>query len=190
MMSRAYRIKVRESLNRTLRAQDSVSTQLEILEILPREQMAGLLAAELEAAGYRRDGKQLVRNHDGIVITVDSNSGEVVVRAEACSEVRLEKEKEERAFDDVGPNARAVRERVRRDVQGALEKSANDKQAELQSKVTDQLEGQLIDLSRELDGAVNRATAAALKIKAAQLGQIKEILEDNEAGSLTIVLEV
>ena len=37
---------------------------------------------------------------------------------------------------------------------------------------------------------MNRVTAEALKIKAAPMGQIKEITEDEEAGSLTIVVEV
>ena len=47
-MSRAYRIKVSESLNRVIRASDHVSTQLELLEILPQETMAALLEKELE----------------------------------------------------------------------------------------------------------------------------------------------
>ena len=34
-MSRAYRIKVQESLRRVLRASDHVRTELEMLEILP-----------------------------------------------------------------------------------------------------------------------------------------------------------
>ncbi len=38
--------------------------------------------------------------------------------------------------------------------------------------------------------AVNRVTAEALKEKAAKLGQIKQISEDAQTGSLTIVLEV
>jgi hypothetical protein len=189
-MSRSYRIKVRESLDRTLKAEDSVTTHLEILEVLPGDQMAGLLAAELEATGYHREGGVLVRKHDGVVITVDPASGEVTVRAEACEDIRVEAEKEGRAFDDVGPSGKAVREQLQRELQSDLDKKARESADSLQAGVTDRLEGQLIDLSRELDGAVNRATAEALKIKAAQLGRIKEISEDKEAGSLTIVVEV
>ncbi len=189
-MSRAYRIKVRESLDRTLRAEDSVSTRLEILEVLPPEQMADLLAAELEATGYRREGNVLTRKQDGVVIAVDPSTGEVTVRAEACEEIHVEGDKEGRAYDDAGPGAKALREKLRQDLQGDLARQANARETALQGEVTDHLEGQLIDLSRELDGAVNRATAEALKIKAAQLGQIKEISEDKEAGSLTIVVEV
>ena len=36
-MSRAYRVRVRESVRHTVRAEDHVSTSLELLEILPRE---------------------------------------------------------------------------------------------------------------------------------------------------------
>ena len=53
-MSRAYRIRVSETVRRVLRATDHVSTQLELLEILPREQMADLLADELERHGFQR----------------------------------------------------------------------------------------------------------------------------------------
>ena len=60
----------------------------------------------------------------------------------------------------------------------------------VQKKATDILEGALVDLRGELDRVVNRVTAEALKRKASRLGQIKEMTEDPEAGSLTIVLEV
>ena len=51
-MSRAYRIKVSESLHKIIRAEDRVSTCLEILNVLPQEEMAELLAQELQRRGY------------------------------------------------------------------------------------------------------------------------------------------
>ena len=42
-MSRSYRIKVRESLSKTLKASDHVGTRLELLGLLPPEEMADLL---------------------------------------------------------------------------------------------------------------------------------------------------
>jgi hypothetical protein len=189
-MSRAYRIKVSQSLDRTLRAEDSVSTRLEILEVLPADQMADLLATELQAEGFRRKDGRLVREQDGVVISVDPKTGEVTVRAEACEDVHLKENKEGPSYDQNGPGAKATREQLHKDLQSKLEKQAKEKESTLQGRVTDQLEGKLIDLSRELNGAVNRATAEALKVKAAQIGQIKEISEDKEAGSLTIVVEV
>jgi hypothetical protein len=189
-MSRSYRIAVKESINRVIRAEDRVSTQLEILEILPPEQMATLLGAELEKQGFERQGDVLVRKENGVTITVDPAKGLVTVSAEVAEKVALETEREGRAYDDAGPNAKAVREQLRKEAQDSLEKQAKEKTAGLQSKVTDRLEGQLGELRRELDQVVNRVTAEALKQKAAQMGQIKEMTEDPDTGNLTIVVEV
>jgi hypothetical protein len=189
-MSRSYRISVRECVNRTIKAEDRVSTQLEILEILPPEQMAGLLADELEKGGYRREGNLLVKEVNGVVVTIDAEKGEVTVSAEASESTKVEGEMHGRAYDDVGPHASQVRENLREELKRKLEKNVEDKKGALQSRVTDQLEGQLSDLRQELDQVVNRVTAEALKRKAASLGQIKEMTEDPESGSLTIVVEV
>lgn len=189
-MSRAYRIRVRESLSRVVRAHDQVSTQLELLEILPREQMAEMLAGELEARGFRRQGRSAVRSGNGVSIEVDLDTGAVHVRAESAREVQLEGEKEGRAFDDMGPHAGKVAKSLREQLRKELEKKAGDQSQRLQAEVTDRLEGELADLRGELNQAVNRVTAEALKQKAAQIGQIRQISEDPQAGSLTIVLEV
>jgi hypothetical protein len=189
-MSRAYRIKVRESLRRTIRAHDRVSTQLEVLEILPAEQMAQLLKQELEGRGFEEKDGALVRRQNGVTVTVDPKTGTVTVAAEAAREASLEGEKEGRAYDDMGPNSRTVEKQLREQLRQSLEKQAEQKAAELQSQVTDRLEREIGDLRRELDQAVNRVTGEALKQKAAQLGQIKEMTEDPQTGSLTIVVEV
>jgi hypothetical protein len=190
-MSRSYRVSVKESVNRTVRAEDRVSTCLEMLEVLPSEQMAGLLSDELERRGFEKKGKVLVRREeDGITITVDPASGTVTVTAAEAEKVSLEGEKHGRAFDDAGPNASNVKQQLRGELKQELEKKVDKKKEALQSKVTDKLEGRLSDLRQELDQVVNRVTAEALKRKAAQLGQIKEMTEDPQAGSLTIVVEV
>ena len=50
-MSRAYRITVKESLKKDLSASDEVCSDLEILEILPSDQMAELMRGELKDFG-------------------------------------------------------------------------------------------------------------------------------------------
>src|SRR6516162_2316251 len=70
-MSRAYRIRVRESLTRVVRAHDQVSTQLELLEVLPREELADMLARELESRGVRREGRTVVRAGRGVTVEVE-----------------------------------------------------------------------------------------------------------------------
>jgi hypothetical protein len=189
-MSRSYRVSVRECVNKVIKAEDRISTELEILEILPPEQMAGLLADELEKGGYRREGNLLVKEEDGVVVSVDTEKGTVTVSAEASESTKVEGERHGRAYDDVGPHASQVRENLRQEVQRDLEKKVEEKTGALQSKVTDRLEAQLGDLRQELDKVVNKVTAEALKRKAASLGQIKEMTEDPQSGSLTIVVEV
>jgi hypothetical protein len=189
-MSRAYRIRVRESLKRVLRAHDRVCDQLEILEILPRQQMGALLEQELLGRGFQRRGEVLVRQQNGVTVTVDPAAGTVTLEAEAARKIELEAEKEGRAFDDVGPTSREVRKSLREEARRSLAGQAEQQQTELETGVADELQDVLGAVRGELDQVVNRVTAQALKQKAAQLGEIKQITEDPETGSLTIVLEV
>jgi len=189
-MSRAYRIQVAESISRVLKAEDKVTTKLELLEVQPPEQMAGLLSDELERRGFEKQGDKLVRNQNGVTVTVDPAKAEVSVTAQASESFEQEGKKEGRAYDDVGPNAKAVRDQLKEDLRKDLERKAEERTGHLQTQVTDRLEAELSGIRQELDQAVNRVTAEALKRKAAQMGQIKEMTEDPQTGSLTIVVEV
>jgi F0F1-type ATP synthase membrane subunit b/b' len=190
-MSRAYRIQLSEKLQRVLRAKDHVSSQIELLEILPQEQMAQLLEQELERRGFVRGEEGLVREQNGVKVTVDPATGTITVHSELCEEASLQIDREARVFDDWQRESRekmaeAAREELRRE----LEAKAQEKTEKLQKEATDRLEGELADIQKEIGQAVNRVTGEALKRKAAQLGQIKEMTEDPQSGSLTIVLEV
>jgi hypothetical protein len=189
-MSRAYRISVKESVNRVIRAEDQVSTELEIIEVLPCEDMARLLADELEKRGFKREGEVMVRTEEGVTVSVDPKTGTVTVRAEMQESVTEETEKTGHGYDDVGPSQDKIRENLKSEAQKDLERKVQERNASLQNKVTDQLEQQLGDIRAELDQAVNRVTAEALKQKARSMGQIKEMTEDPQTGNLTIVVEV
>jgi hypothetical protein len=192
-MSRAYRVRVRESVRHTVRAEDHVSTTLELLEILPREEMADLLRQELTGRGFREGGKgkALVRRGDGLTIEVDPATGSVTARAEVAEEVEHHAEREGFADTDWGTAGREKAEAALREgLRAELKARAGGGAERVQRKATELLEAALVDLRGELDQVVNRVTAEALKRKAARLGQIKEMTEDPEAGSLTIVLEV
>src|SRR5438874_13251058 len=99
-MSRSYRVSVKESENRVLRAEDQVSTCLEIIEVLPPEQMAGLLRDELKKRGFVEEDGQLVRREKGVTVTVDPATATVTVSAEAARNVALEAERSGSAWDD------------------------------------------------------------------------------------------
>lgn len=189
-MSRSYRIAIKESENRVIRAEDRISTDLELLEVLPADQMAAMLEAELERRGFKKEGDILVRRDNGVMVSVDPQTGTVTVSAEASEKVDIEVQKEGHAWDDVGPNSKQVKENLKKEARKDIDRKAQEKTASLQTQVTDRLEGQLNDIRDELDKVVNRVTAEALKQKAAQMGQIKEMTEDADTGNLTIVVEV
>src|SRR5437764_1252285 len=99
-MSRAYRITVKESESRHLKAGDEICTDLEILEILPPEDMATLLREELKKRGFeeQEDGT-LVRKDGDITVKVDPCSGEVSVKAETEATVNQEVKREASGFN-------------------------------------------------------------------------------------------
>ncbi|MBW2531123.1 MAG: hypothetical protein JRI55_06555 [Deltaproteobacteria bacterium] len=188
-MSRAYRIAAAETLRRHVKVEDGVQTGVELLPILPAERMADLLAAELAGLGFERDGGVARRvDEDGTEVTVDLEQGTVTARLVTEADLEL-KRKGAGAVYDRAQAAKAERE-LRERLRDELERQADAQQEELRQEVTDRLERKLRDLQREIDGAVNRASAAALKEKAAQLGEIEEISEDVETGSLTIKVRV
>ena len=189
-MSRAYRIQVRDSVRRTIRGEDSVGTCLELLEILPREAMLGLLRDELVGRGFAEEGGRLVRRDAGLAVSVDPASGEVEARSEECEEVELAGERRGWADEDVDGAREEAEAAVRAGLLQELEAQADDRAGAARRRATERLEAAIGDVRAELDAVVNRVTAEALKRKAAQLGRIKEVTEDVQAGSLTIVVEV
>lgn len=189
-MSRAYRIRVSESLTRTVRAEDSVQTQLEMLEVLPCDEMAELLREELKSRGFAEGGEILSRRDGDVTTEIDPADGTVTVRAATEKRETVTADQEGYAYDDIGPSEKTVKEGLRRQLQASLQKAADHAEGKLQKETTAKLEGKLADLQSELNQVVNRVTAEALKRKAAQIGQIKNISEDQQSGSLTITVEV
>ena len=190
-MSRAYRISMKESDTRCLKAGDEIGTQLEILDILPPEDMATLLREELKKRGFaEQDDGTMARSDGAVTVTVDPCSGEVTVKAQAEETVSQEAHREASGFNDVGPNEGSLRERVKEQLKQDLNKKFEQEQSRLQNEATEKLEKHLQRIQPEISEIVNKVTRDALKEKAQQLGTVKEIAEDPETGSLTIKLEV
>jgi hypothetical protein len=139
---RAYRIRVRESLRRVLHARDHVSTQLELLEILPADQMAEILVEQLERRGFERRGQKLVRRDKGVTVAIDPETADVTVQAEAENKVELEGEKHAVLDRQWGRSDTAkVKEAAREELRRQMEGKAAAQEAELQQQVTEKLEG-------------------------------------------------
>jgi FtsH ternary system domain X5 len=190
-MSRAYRISVRESVTRDIKASDEIGTKLELLEILSPEAMGDLLRRELVARGFHEtDDGSLTRTDRNATVTVDPCNGEVTVKSEIDRTVTEKGTREASAWDDVGPAAQTVENRTREQLKTELGQKLDREQERLQKQASEKLERELDDLKPELGEIVNRVTREALKRKAAQMGTIQEISEDDRTGSMTIKVEV
>jgi hypothetical protein len=168
---------------RTVHVEDGVASPLEMLPILAPERMADLLAAELAALGFERDGQACERTDpDGIEVTVDLAAGTIAVKLGEGA--RIAETVELAAHGD--SDHQILAEVMLRDkAQSELEARIAERTEALRREVTERLEAKLGDLKRELDGAIGRATIAALTEKAAQLGRIEETQQD-DAGNVTI----
>lgn len=190
-MSRAYRITVKESETRHLKAGDEICTELEILEILPPEDMATLLREELKKRGFKeQEDGTLARKDGNVTVRIDPCNGEVTVKADTAEQVDLEAKRDATGFNDVGPNENSLRDRIKEQLKQDLDKKFEQEQGRLQTRATEELEKHLQDIQPEISQVVNQVTRDALKQKAQQLGTVKEVAEDAESGSLTIKLEV
>ena len=190
-MSRAYRITVKESETRDLRGSDEICTKLELLEILPPEAMAQLLADELKRGGFTEgdDGK-LIRTDGKLTVTVDPCNGEVSVKSETTETVTIDAKKEATGWDDAGPGRDDARAIAQEQLKADIAKRAERESTRLQAEASKALEAHLDDLQPELGKIVNKVTREALKEKAKQLGAVREISEDAETGNMTIRIEV
>jgi hypothetical protein len=182
-VSRAIQVRVSESVVRTIHVEDGVASPIEMLPILPPERMADLLARELEALGFLREGDTCKRTEpDGIEVTVDLAAATVAVKLGAGTQVT---ESIERATQVVIERRETAEASMRTEARRELDDRIAARTEELRRAVTTQLETKIADLKKELDGAIGRATVGALTEKAAQLGRIEETHED-EAGNVTI----
>ncbi len=187
LMSRAYRMSVKESLSRHVQVEDGVRSTLELLPILGADRMRELLAESLVAKGFRRDDNKARRDEKpGIVTEIDLTTGEVNVIAEGHLELDLVAERH--AVGDLDRKEEGET-RLKAAAREQLEKQAEREEEELRKSVTQTLEATLRSLKEELDDVVTQTTAAALKQRAAELGTIEEVHEE-ENGSLTIRVRV
>lgn len=186
-MSRSIQIRVSESVVRTVHVEDGVQTPLEVLPILAAERMAELLAVELAALGFARDGDVASRTDpDGVEIRIDLRAATVTVKLAADKKLAEEVELSARAY---AGREGEERERLRDEAIGELDDRLARETEALRKNITRTLEAKLGDLKRELDGAIGRATVAALTERAGQLGRIEDVVAD-QAGNVTIRVKV
>jgi len=182
-MSRAYRIRVAESLTRHIEVSDGIVAGVHLLDLLPRERMVALLAEELVRAGFVLDGDHATRTTDGIEVSVDLKAGQLSVRAVETDTIEVEGELEARVEEEVLEGAE---DRIRAELRASLDQQIDAERTRRRQALTRRLEQALVELKPELDRITNRAHVRALHEKAAQMGQVVESTEDPETGAVTV----
>lgn len=181
-MSRAYRIRVSESLDRVDRVEDGLDARLEILDVLPRDAMVDHLRAALERRGFVPvEGEPDVLEapadgDDGLSIRVDVRQG--VLQARASAEVRV---RASRTLDRAVENEERGLASARAEVADRLEADAAAQADTARQALTQRLEERLQEVRPTVDQAVNEATAEALKVRAGQLGEVQSVEEDGQS---------
>lgn len=186
-MSRAIQIRVSESVVRTVHVEDGVQTPLEVLPILAPARMGELLADQLRDLGFVREADTMTRTDaDGIEISIDLATATVTARVASTAEVAAQVA---RAAASGEANRERTEQALRASVHRELDRRIEARTEALRREATRVLEDKLGDLHAELDGAVGRATIAALTEKAASLGHIESVVTD-EAGNVAIKVKL
>jgi hypothetical protein len=182
-MSRAYQIRVSESLTHHVHVDDGIQANLGLLGILGQERSAALLASELTERGWTvTEGKGVKQLDNGVEIEIDTATGTVNVRAHHEEEVKISAEREGRSYDERGGADRA---RLETAVRADLTAKAKSADAAAQEQLSERLDQALAGVRTELDEITGAVTRRALIERAGQMGQIMEVAE-NAAGEMTI----
>jgi hypothetical protein len=186
-MSRAYQIRVSETLTHHVHVEDGIQTRLELIGILSPDRTSGLLADELTSRGFTvEDGVARREVEPGIVLQVDTRDGTVSVLARAEDEVELSAEQSTRSYQ---PEGGAVEADLRQRVRSELQREARARDEEARKALSDRLDRVLAGVKPELDAVADAVTRSALKERAGQLGEVLEVSE-NAAGEMTIRVRV
>lgn len=198
--SRPYKVKIRESIRETTVKDDSVTSKLDIVPILPNEQQEQVTRNILREHGFQDDdtdssssgSSSMSRERNGVTVSINPRTGEIEAKAqeECVVNVSEEDENEEGTGSGGCPcrvrNKEAIVEAMRR----RLTKKSSDIQRSVQDLVTGRLQGELADLGCEMEQVANQVTKKSLVQKAREIGNIKSIKHNDSTGEVTIVVEV
>lgn len=182
-MSRAYQIRISESVTHHIHVDDGIQANLGLLGILGRERSASLLADALADRGWTiKDGVGTKSLTDEIEVEVDLASGTITVRAHHEDKVDLSAERQGTSYT---PEGGADKERLQAAAKAELDAKARNLDEAAKAKLTEALDQALAGLRPELDEVTSAVTRAALIERAGQMGQIMEVAE-NAAGEMSI----
>lgn len=183
-MSKPYRIAIAETVRRHIVVEDGVETRLDLLGILPHDDMSALLEAELAKIGFEvANGLATRTDADGVTIRVETKTRKITIS------MREESEVEQTTNRVFASDHQAPTEGMRKAVKAEAEAELDAVQERQRRVITEALEKKLGDVREELDRVAVVVTQEALRRRASQIGQIESI-EQDASGSMTIRVRV
>jgi len=168
-MSRGYRIEWKQA-ERTVRASDELNIDVDLLDILPADEMHQLLQEELVQDGWRREDDALVCDLKGA--RVELREGRIDVHVD----------------DDVVVTATRASQAEAED---AARSAATHAERALQQKVVKQLTQLDKDIRGVMQDALKRTYRRALEQRARALGDVESIEERvGEDGEVEVTIKV
>jgi hypothetical protein len=170
-MSRGYRIEWKVA-SRRVTAQDEMSIDVALLEILSEAEMKALLEGELEAAGWRNEKGKLLKDFGGARAEIDSDRKTVTIH--------LERER------DVSARGQTTDEANKR-----AEADAARTKHQLERELTAEIVEAEASVRESLQGALQKVYVTALEAKARRMGDVESIdRRENEDGDLELIIKV
>lgn len=183
-MSRAYQIRVSETLTHHVHVDDGIQANLGLLGILGRERQASLLATELEAHGWTvTDGIGRKQLSDEVEIEIDTATGTITVRAHHEEDVQLSADRSGTSYTPDG--SAGEKDRLKAQARAEIDSKARSLDEAARQKLTEKLDAALAAVRPELDEITSAVTRGSLIERAGQMGQIVEVAE-NAAGEMSI----
>lgn len=168
---------------------DSITTRLSSLAVLPEVEMRECLDKVLAENGYipsEKEPGKAVREVEGLRVEIDP----------ATLSVRVVAERETRDLETIKVKVRreetapGIQETLGKEIAEATEHKRRLKGEELAREATAGLAGALPAARAEIDAVNHRWLAEALKRKAAQLGEVQRVEENEAERTLSISIKV
>jgi hypothetical protein len=192
-----YRVKVAGGvLCETVCVEKEWRSKVRVLPILEKTEVGKLLADELLASGWSQAGDVCRKKTDNWDAEFDSLTLDLNMKFREAQQVTVERGETEVSVDsDWAGSTKEEHQRAGEKVlQGILKSDISQAKAkvakEFEQKLQDSKDDYFAQVGQEIKEGLNKAHAKALKKKAASLGEIQQIEEDEKSGELTIRVRI
>lgn len=189
-MSQTYECKLGESVSHTIEAENEVRHRISMTKILSEDEMKNILKDTLQKEGWeeQEDGTYQTTGEDGETLTWDLEESEVTARLEETKEVGATISVvgsgycERSAANDAQRQIESERQRV--------EAKALDRQRDIEEDMAKTLEDGEEKRKHKLNDIISQVYGEAVKKKAASLGTVMSVQENNSESKYDLVIRV